>query len=222
MGIGLLGGTFDPVHLGHLVIAAEVRCKLGLSKIVFIPAGLPWLKVDRVITHGEHRLAMVRLAIGSNPYFEVSLAEMERSGPSYSVDTVSSLRKEHGTGAGLYFIIGPDVLGEMHLWKEPARLAELCQLVVVGRPNTGQVDWRGLEETIPAMRSRIRWIDVPEIGISATEIRDRVRKGASIRYLVPSGVERYIDQHQLYSPTRTNRSQQVYHKGTRAQRPWIV
>ncbi|MCL0102388.1 nicotinate-nucleotide adenylyltransferase [Dehalococcoidia bacterium] len=199
MEIGLLGGTFDPVHLGHLIIAEEVRCKLGLSKIVFIPAGQPWLKVDRVITRGEHRVAMVRLAIGSNPYFEVSLAEMERSGPSYSIDTVSALRKEHGPGAGLYFIIGPDALSELHRWKEPAKLAEVCRLIAVGRPNSVKADLRELEVAIPAIRSRIRCIDVPEIGISSTEIRDRVRAGASIRYLVPPEVERYIYEQELYS-----------------------
>jgi nicotinate-nucleotide adenylyltransferase len=200
MEIGLLGGTFDPVHLGHLIIAEEVRCKLGLSKIVFIPAGQPWLKVDRVITAGEHRLAMVRLAVGPNPYFEVSLIELERSGPSYSVDTVSALRKEHGHGAGLYFIIGPDALSEFHRWKDPERLAGLCQLIAVKRPNSVKADLRELEMTIPAIRSRIRWIDVPEIGISSTQIRERVRVGASIRYLVPPEVERYIYEHHLYFP----------------------
>ncbi len=200
MEIGLLGGTFDPVHLGHLIIAEEVRCKLGLAKIVFIPAGQPWLKVDRMITHGEHRLAMVRLAIGSNPYFEVSLAELERSGPSYSVDTVSALRKEHGPDVGLYFIVGPDALSDLHRWREPARLAELCWLVAVGRPNSVKADLRELEVAIPAIRSRIRCVAVPEIGISSTEIRERVRAGLSIRYLVPPEVERYIYEHQLYFP----------------------
>jgi nicotinate-nucleotide adenylyltransferase len=143
---------------------------------------------------------MVRLATGSNPYFEVSLIEMERSGPSYSVDTVSALRKELGPGAGLYFIIGPDALSELHRWREPARLAGLCWLVAVGRPNSVKADLRELEVAIPAIRSRISRIDVPEIGISSTEIRERVRVGASIRYLVPPEVERYIYEQGLYSP----------------------
>jgi nicotinate-nucleotide adenylyltransferase len=143
---------------------------------------------------------MVRLAIGSNPHFEVSLAEVERSGPSYSVDTVSDLRKEHGSEAGLYFIIGPDALSELHRWKEPARLAELCRLIVVGRPNSVKADLRELETAIPAIRDRIRCVDVPKIGISSTEIRERVRTGASIRYLVPPEVERYIYEQKLYFP----------------------
>ena len=200
MEIGLIGGTFDPVHLGHLIIAEEVRGKLGLSKIIFIPAGKPWFKDDRVITAGEHRMAMVRLGIGSNPYFEVSLAEMGRSGPSYSVDTVSALRSEQGPGHGLYFIIGPDALSEIHRWKEPAKMVEECLLIAVGRPNSVKVDLSELEVAIPAIRSRIRCIDVPEIGISSTEIRDRVKKGASIRYLVPPEVERYIYEQELYCP----------------------
>ncbi|MBT9149271.1 MAG: nicotinate-nucleotide adenylyltransferase [Dehalococcoidia bacterium] len=200
MEIGLLGGTFDPVHLGHLIIAEEVRCKLGLSKVVFIPAGQPWLKVDRVITRGEHRLAMVRLAIASNPFFEVSLAELERSGPSYSVDTVSALRDEYGPEVGLYFIVGPDALVELHRWKEPARLAGLCQLIVVGRPSSREEDLSALHAALPGISSRIRCVDVPQIGISSTEIRQRVRAGASIRYLVPPGVERYIYEQELYFP----------------------
>ncbi|MBT9163207.1 MAG: Nicotinate-nucleotide adenylyltransferase [Chloroflexi bacterium] len=200
MEIGLLGGTFDPVHLGHLIIAEEVRCKLGLSKVVFIPAGQPWLKADRVITGGEHRLAMLRLAIDSNSYFEVSLAELERSGPSYSVDTVSAMRDEYGSEVRLYFIIGPDALVELHRWKEPVRLAGLCQLIVVRRPNSRREYLEALHPVVPGISSRVRCVDVPQIGISSTEIRERVRAGVSIRYLVPPEVERYIYEQELYSP----------------------
>ncbi len=198
MEIGLLGGTFDPIHLGHLIIAEAVRIQLGLSKVIFIPAGQPWLKADREITLAEHRLAMVKLGIGSNPHFEVATAEIERPGPSYSVDTISDLRSELGPEVGLYFIVGPDALAEVPQWKEPARLVDLCQLVAVGRPNAPKADLEALESAVPGISPRIRFIDVPQIGISSTRIRERARAGLSIRYLVPSGVERYIHEHGLY------------------------
>ena len=153
-----------------------------------------------MITRGEHRLAMVRLAIGSNPFFEVSLTELERPGPSYSVDTVSALRDEYGPEVELYFIVGLDALVELHRWKEPARLAELCQLIVVGRPSLRKEDLAALYPPVPGISSRIRCVDVPQIGISSTEIRERVRVGASIRYLVPPEVERYIYEQELYFP----------------------
>ena len=195
METGLLGGTFDPIHLGHLIIAEAVRAQLGLDRVIFIPAGEPWLKADRGITAGEHRLAMVRLAIEEAPFFEVSTIEVDKPGPSYSVDTVSDLRDR----GKLYFIVGPDALADIPRWKEPARLVELCQLIAVGRPDSYEADLRALEAAVPGISKRIMFADVPQIGISSTQIREKVRAGHSIRYLVPPAVEDYIHEHRLYS-----------------------
>lgn len=198
MKIGLLGGTFDPIHIGHLIIAEEIRLRLALDEVLFIPAGQPWLKSERVITSGEHRLEMLRLAIGSNPHFGVSTVELERPGPTYSVDTLSQLRDEFGPGIELYFIVGFDALSELPIWKDASRLVELCHIVGVRRPGHAELDWRSLEQALPGVLSRIMVLDVPEIEISSTEIRQRVANGLAIRYVVPEAVERYILQHRLY------------------------
>ncbi len=199
MNIGLLGGTFDPIHTGHLIIAEDLRLKLALSQVLFIPARHPWLKMERAITPGEHRLEMVKLAIGSNPHFEASTIELERPGLTYSVDTVSALKAELDPGAALFFIVGFDVLFELPVWKEPARLIEMCRIVAVRRPGHAELDWRSLEQALPAVSSRIEVLDAPLIEISSTQIRERVAQGMSIRYLVPEAVERYILEHKLYS-----------------------
>jgi nicotinate-nucleotide adenylyltransferase len=198
MEIGLLGGTFDPVHLGHLIIAEAVREKLALSRVIFIPAGRPWLKVDREVTAVEHRLRMVELAIGGNPYFEVSTYEVGGAGPSYSVDTVAFLRKELGPKTGLYFIVGADALAELPRWRDPASLAAMCWIIGVGRPGAKKPEISALEEAIPGISPRIKLVDVPQIGISSIDIRQRVKKGFSLRYLVPTEVENYIYEHRLY------------------------
>jgi nicotinate-nucleotide adenylyltransferase len=198
MKLGLLGGTFDPIHVGHLVIAKEVRLRLALSEILFIPAGNPWLKSERTITPGEHRLEMVRLAISSHPHFTVSDIELKRPGPSYSVDTVSALREELGRDVGLYLIIGYDELSELSLWKEPVRLAEMCHIVGVKRPGYAKLNWHSLEQAVGGISSRVIVLDVPQLDVSSTQIRQRIATGLSIRYLVPEAVERYILEHGLY------------------------
>ena len=199
MKIGLLGGTFDPIHMGHLIIAEEVRLKLALDEVLFIPAGQPWLKSERRVAPGEHRLEMLKLAIGPNPHFKVSTIELERPSPSYSVDTVSALQDELGAEVELYFIIGFDALAELPIWKEPSRLLGLCQIVAVGRPGYAELDWRSLEQSIPGISSRVVVVDVPQIDISSTQIRERVAEGLSISHLVPEAVERYILKHRLYT-----------------------
>jgi nicotinate-nucleotide adenylyltransferase len=198
MAIGFLGGTFDPIHIGHLIIAEEVRVRLALDEVLFSPAGQPWFKSERSITPGEHRLEMVRLALESNPYFKLSTIELERPGPTYSVDTISVLRKEFGTEVGIYFIVGFDALAGLPLWKEPARLIKLCQIVGIKRPGYTELDWQFLERAIPGVCASVIVLDVPQIDISSIEIRERVKKGISIRYLVPEAVERYISEHGLY------------------------
>lgn len=199
MNIGLLGGTFDPVHVGHLIIAEEVRLKLALDEVLFIPTGQPWLKSERSVASGEHRLEMLKLAISSNPHFKVSTIELERPGPSYSVDTASALKDELGAEVELYFIVGFDALAELPIWKELSRLLDLCQVVGVRRPGYAELDWRSLEQAIPGVSSRVIVVDVPQIDISSTQIRERVAKGLSIRYLVPEAVEGYISKNRLYT-----------------------
>ncbi len=198
--IGVLGGTFDPIHLGHLIVAENIREKLGLKEVLFIPAGQPWLKLreEKPISAAEHRLAMVRLAVASNRYFKVSTMEIDRPGLSYSIDTVLELKSKLGAGAEIYFIVGPDALAEFPKWKEPARLLEICQVVGMGRPAHKRVDLRNLESSVPGASKRIMSVDVPQIDISSTDIRKRVAQGLSIRYLVPEAVEKYIQKHRLY------------------------
>jgi len=197
---GVLGGTFDPIHLGHLIIAEDVRQRLGLEEVLFIPAGHPWLKLkgEKPVSEAEHRLGMVKLAIASNPYFRASTIEIDRPGLSYSIDTVLELKAKLGAGAEIYFIVGPDALAEFSQWKEPARLLENCQVVGIGRPGHVEADLHILDLFVPGASRRIKMMDVPQIDIRSTDIRNRVAKGLSIRYLVPEAVERYIREHGLY------------------------
>ncbi|HUV52620.1 MAG TPA: nicotinate-nucleotide adenylyltransferase [Dehalococcoidia bacterium] len=198
--IGVLGGTFDPIHTGHLIVAEDVREKLGLSEVLFVPAGKPWLKLkeEKTITDGEHRLAMVRLAIKGNPFFKVSTMELDRPGPSYSIDTILELKNKLGPAVEIYFIAGPDALAELPQWKEPARLLEICQVVGIGRPGYAKADLSVLDVSVPGAAKRIMLLDVPQIDISSKEIRRRVAQGQSIRYLVPEAVQKYIEKHKLY------------------------
>lgn len=199
--IGIFGGTFDPVHTGHLIVAEDIRQKLELNEILFVPAGRPWLKlkVEKKVTPAEHRVAMVKQAIASNPHFKLSTVEVERPGLSYSIDTVLELKAKLGTGYELYFIVGPDALVELPQWKDPARLVKACQVVGIGRPGHAQADLSKLELSVPGASKRIMLVEVPQIDISATDIRRRVARGLSIRYLVPEAVEKYIMKHKLYS-----------------------
>lgn len=199
MKIGLLGGTFDPIHIGHLIIAQEVRVRLDLDKIVFMPASHPWLKIDREITDARHRLAMIKLAIASDSCFEISTAELDRPGPTYTVDTVEALKAESNPTDELYFIVGSDALADFPRWKEPERVVSLCQIVQVERPGSSNIDLAALKPLIPGVSSCLRPVDVPQIDISSTAIRERVMMGYPIRYMVPFGVEAYIHEHGLYS-----------------------
>ena len=199
MNIGVLGGTFDPIHIGHLVIAEEARTKLGLSEVLFVPAGQPWLKQDRDITPAVHRVEMVRRAIADNPHFKLCTLEVERAGPSYTVDTLTMLRKQLGSEASLFFILGRDTLAELPLWKEPEKLVQLCRLVVA--PRLGSKDLKHLETAIPGLLDKVIQLDMPVIGISSSEIRQRIAQGLPIRYLVPAEVEKYITEHKIYQPS---------------------
>lgn len=195
--IGLLGGTFDPIHLGHLVVAEEARTRLSLDRLLFVPSRQPWRKAGREIAPEADRLAMVRLAVEGNPGFEVSLVDLEREGPSYSVDTVCDVRASLSPEAELYFILGYDALMDLPHWHAPAELARITRLVTVIRPGYA-LDWSPLEQAIPQARETVMLLETPEIGISSTEVRQRVAAGRSIRYWVPDLVAEYIQQQGLY------------------------
>ncbi len=198
MDAGILGGTFDPIHKGHLIVAEEVRTRLELDEILFVPAGQPWLKEDRSISPAVHRVEMIRLAISPNPRFKLSTLEVDRPGPSYSVDTIDALRNQLGAEARLFFLLGSDALSELPQWKESSRLIQMCHLVAFSRPGYTSPPLRSLELTIPGISGRVTLIEVPQIDISSTQIRSRVAQGLSIGDLVPEAVERYIQEHGLY------------------------
>jgi nicotinate-nucleotide adenylyltransferase len=196
--IGVLGGTFDPVHLGHLIIAEDMRERLNLDTVLFVPSGRPWLKEDRVITSAEHRIAMLRLALALNPYFKISLVDMERGGPSYTVDTLADLRRQLGDSASFFFILGWDSLRNLHVWKDPTLIIKQCSLVAVGRPGCAKPRLSTLEKSLPGISKHVQIFEKPLVGISASDIRHRVTRGLSIKYLVPEAVETYIRENKLY------------------------
>ena len=198
MNIGVLGGTFDPIHNGHIIVAEEVRARLNLAEVLFVPAGQPWLKEARPILAAEHRVQMVRLAIAEGPYFKLSTIEIDRAGPSYTVDTITKLQAQLGAGDELFFILGWDNLAQLPQWREPSRLIKMCRLVAVPRPGYLLPDLHPLESTIPGLSRRLILLEEPEIDIDATEIRDRVAQGLPISHLVPGPVDDYIRQHKLY------------------------
>lgn len=202
MDIGVFGGTFDPIHLGHLAVAEEVRAKLGLDEVIFVPAGQPWLKVDRPISPAEHRLKMVSLAIAENHHFKISAIEVDRPGPSYTVDTIAALRDQLGAMVKLYFLLGVDALFELPQWKEPSRLVHMCQLVAFNRPGAALPSLRLLESSIPGISQRVSFVEVSQIDISATQIRQQIAQGASIHQLVPEAVEKYIWEQGLYAEAK--------------------
>ena len=196
MNIGVLGGTFDPIHIGHLVVAEEARIRLGFREVLFVPAGQPWRKIDRNVTLAVHRVEMVHRAIADNPYFKLCTLEVERPGPSYTVDTLTMLRKQLGNEASLFFILGRDTLAELPLWKEPNKLVQLCRLVVA--PRLGSKDLKHLETAIPGLLDQVIQLDMPVIGISSAKIRQRIAQGLTIRYWVAAEVEKYITEQKIY------------------------
>ena len=196
--IGILGGTFDPVHLGHLIIAEEVRSNVGLDKILFVPAGVPWMRENEGVSAGKHRLNMVDLAVKSNPHFESSSIEIDRQGVTYTADTLETLREDLDHEVELSFIMGMDVLEKFHLWKSPETVVELCSLVIVNRPGNQAVDVNEVVKKYPEAGAKLRIINVPRMEISSSEIRERVRQKKSLKYLVSEEVIEYIDKNNLY------------------------
>lgn len=198
MRVGILGGTFDPVHLGHLIIAEEAAEQLSLDRVIFVPAGNPWFKEGNDITPATARLEMLRLAVGSNPLFCIDTQELERNGPTYTVDTLEELRKRLGAAAELYFIIGLDALAELARWREPQRIVKLCRFAAMRRPEYTRLEVPGLDEAVPDIGDRVCPIENIQVDISSSDIRRRVQEGLSIRYLVPAAVESYIRDKGIY------------------------
>jgi nicotinate-nucleotide adenylyltransferase len=195
--LGVLGGTFDPIHYGHLVIAEDARVYLDLEKVLFVPAHVPPHKPQGTYTAFEHRVRMTELAIADNPHLVLSLIEAGRVGPSYSVDTLRQLQVEYGPGVELYLVVGMDSLTNFLSWHEPAELLKLCRLVVAER--TGyRANLPALAQVLPEIAQRVHMIDTPELSISSTDLQRRVQRGLSIRYQTPPQVERYIHKHGLY------------------------
>ncbi|UCH32981.1 MAG: nicotinate-nucleotide adenylyltransferase [Armatimonadota bacterium] len=194
MRLGVMGGTFDPIHYGHLVAAEEARACFGLDVVTFVPCGQPPHKKDYAVTTPEHRYAMTVTATCTNPHFSTSRIELERDGPSYTIDTLHQLHGEH-PAAELFFITGADAVHELLTWRDPEQLVASCQLIAVTRPG---YDLDGLERDLGDLARRVRAIEAPGVNISSTQIRERVARGQSIKYLTPEPVEAYIAKHRLY------------------------
>ena len=191
MRIGVFGGTFDPPHVGHVIVAEYVRETVELDRILFVPTATPPHKRDRIVTPGEQRVAMLRLAIARHEPFAVSDMEVRRGGVSFTADTLEELKRQH-PAAALFFLLGMDNLIEFRTWKDPERILRLARLVVMTRP--GFVSANEPENVAGA----VEYCAVPQIGISGSEIRTRVREGKSIAFLVAPEVRRFIDRHGLY------------------------
>ena len=196
MRVGIFGGTFDPIHHGHLVAAEEARAVLRLDKVLVVPAGEPPHKSARPISPLEHRVAMVQLAIASNPHFVVSRVDLDRPGPHYSVDMVTRLRRDMGPG-DVFLIVGMDSLMDLPSWHESERLMGLCYIVGVNRPGY-TYDLAPLEKAVPGISAHIQVLEAPQLEISSHELQERVRRGLPIKYQVPESVEEYIHRHKLY------------------------
>lgn len=198
--VGILGGTFDPVHHGHLAIAEEAREALGLERVLFIPAATPPHKPGRRVTDGLHRLAMTRLAVAGNEAFAVSDIELARGGPSYTVDTLAALHEAAGSSAREpWFILSAEALADFPSWRQPDRILELARLAVVPRAGSDALDGHWVEARFPGRGDRVRFLPGPLLPISGSVVRRRAAAGRSVRYLVPDAVAAYIAQHALYS-----------------------
>ena len=188
--LGIMGGTFDPIHIGHLVCAEEARWQFGLDEVIFVPAGQPWQK--RQVTPAEDRYLLTVLATASNPHFSVSRLEIDRGGPTYTAETLRALREFH-SAADLFFITGADAVLEILTWKDPDSVLQTARFIAATRPefDLGKLD-------LGRFGDRVSVIQIPALAISSTDIRRRVREGRPIHYLVPAEVASYIEERHLY------------------------
>jgi nicotinate-nucleotide adenylyltransferase len=192
--IGVMGGTFDPIHHGHLVAASEVASRFALEEVVFVPTGQPWQKSDAEVSPAEDRYLMTVIATASNPRFSVSRVDIDRSGPTYTTDTLHDLRERYGVNAELFFMTGADALAQILGWHRSDELFELAHFVGVTRPGHQLSD-----PGFPA--GKVSLVEVPALAISSTDCRERVAKGEPVWYLVPDGVVQYISKRGLYQGT---------------------
>jgi nicotinate-nucleotide adenylyltransferase len=195
--VGLLGGSFDPPHIGHLILAEEARDQLRLDKVLFAPAGQQPLKTGQVVTAVEDRVRMTELAIAGNPHFGLSRGDVDRPGPHYTIDLLTIVAGQLPPGSELFFLMGFDSLADLPRWREPAQLIRTAHLVALTRPDV-PIDWDALEASLPGVRERIKLLDMPELEIASRDLRERVRNGRSIRYMVPEPVIAYVQDRHLY------------------------
>ena len=198
MRVGVFGGTFDPIHVGHLIVAETAANELGLDQVLFIPAGYPYLKSGEKVSDAAHRMAMVDLAVESNPRFAASDIEVQRPGPSYTVDTLDQLRDCLGPSAQLFVILGLDSVADMVRWKDPAGIFERASVVGYPRPGAEDPDREALDRIVTGASDRLVLLEGPRVDVSGTDIRRRVARGRSIRYQVLDPVLRYIQDQGLY------------------------
>ena len=196
--VGVMGGTFDPIHHGHLVAASEVQAWFDLDEVVFVPTGEPYQKTDRVVSPAEHRYLMTVIATASNPRFTVSRVDIDRDGPTYTIDTLTDLSRTY-PGAQLFFITGADALPQILTWRSPEEMFELAEFVGCTRPGY-RMDPLSLEG-MP--KDRVTIVEIPALAISSTECRARTARGEPVWYLVPDGVVQYISKHRLYRDDST-------------------
>lgn len=196
--LGIMGGTFDPIHYGHLVAAETARDELGLDNVLFIPTGIPPHKINRRVTDANLRFAMVEMSIRNNKYFKVSRVEIERAGPTYTIDTLRILHSLFPEQE-LHFITGTDALRELFTWREPEEIIKLARIIGASRPG---YESHGLLKSIyrkyPFTMNKISQLEIPALAISSTDIRSRVHKKRSIRYLLPDEVRLFIKENKLY------------------------
>jgi nicotinate-nucleotide adenylyltransferase len=193
--LGVMGGTFDPIHYGHLVTAEEALVQFGLDEVVFIPTGKPWMKEHEVVSPPEDRYLMTVIATASNPRFSVSRMEVDRDGTTYTIDTLRGLKTERGADTELYFITGADAVLEIFQWKQPQELFDLAHFIAATRPG---FDIAAFEAHAETRHPGITVMNIPALAISSTDVRARVQEGRPIRYLVPEGVNSYVQKAGLY------------------------
>ncbi len=209
--IGIMGGTFDPIHYGHLVTAEAARGQFQLDQVLFLPSGTPPHKDPTQVTDTKHRYTMAVLATLTNPHFEVSRVDIDRTGTTYTIDTLRILQDLHGTAVRLFFITGADAILEIMGWKDSQELLGMAEFIAATRPGFQLEDQRGtIHHWFSSQNKRLHILQVPAMAISSTDIRRRVRKGESIRYLVPETVDYYIRKNRLYAPDVQNSA--VHHE----------
>ena len=193
--LGVMGGTFDPIHHGHLLTAEEAAVQFGLDEVVFVPTGHPWMKEQKEVSAPEHRYLMSVIATASNPRFSVSRIEVDRAGPTYTVDTLRELKGLDGDEVDLFFVTGADAMLEILQWKDPEEILALAHFIAATRPG---YDLTRFEAEAPTRHPNVSVMNIPALAISSTDIRKRVGEGRPIRYLVPEGVKSYIEKAGLY------------------------